>query len=444
MDVMEPQRTPTAPISEAKSTGRHRLFRTQSLATREFAWQGRPTVRLGLPTAFATFASMALALALAALIVFGSYTRRVDLEGAVLPDTGLVSISSPAAGWIEASAVHEGDTVRQGALLYTLDVDTAIKGGSTQQLVSKVLTTEAQMLQQEIDRKLRMSAATARDLTTRIDNLKAQIEQLSAQITMQQGFQETIDAEYTMFQHLLATRTVSLDQADTRRQTWMQSKIALQQLEGTRLRLQGELNDAQYQLATNDIRTKDETDALRGKISEIDEKLATNEARHAIEIRAPRDGVVTAIVAQPGQVVGIGSPMLTIVPQHRSMEANLLTPSSAIGFVRPGERVLLRYSAFPYEKFGQYWGTVITVSHAALSPDEVQTLLAGASPRPGQTGPFYRLVVAPDQQQLTVYGTPHALPASMQVQAYVLLDRHPLYQWIMEPLYTVAHAAGAQ
>jgi hypothetical protein len=29
----------------------------------------------------------------------------------------------------------------------------------------------------------------------------------------------------------------------------------------------------------------------------------------------------------------------------------------------------------------------------------------------------------------------------MQVQAYVLLDARPLYQWIMEPLYSVARAA---
>ena len=60
--------------------------------------------------------------------------------------------------------------------------------------------------------------------------------------------------------------------------------------------------------------------------------------------------------------------MLKIVPQHATMQAELLAPSSAVGFIHEGERVLLRYSAFPYQKFGEYWGTVVSVSRAALSP----------------------------------------------------------------------------
>ena len=34
-----------------------------------------------------------------------------------------------------------------------------------------------------------------------------------------------------------------------------------------------------------------------------------------------------------------------------------------------------------------------------------------------------------------VYGRSEPLHASMQVDARVLLDRRPIYQWILEPLY---------
>ena len=57
--------------------------------------------------------------------------------------------------------------------------------------------------------------------------------------------------------------------------------------------------------------------------------------------------------------------MLKIVPEHEPMQAELLAPSSAVGFIHPGGRVLLRYSAFPYQKFGEYWGTVMSVSRRA-------------------------------------------------------------------------------
>ena len=56
------------------------------------------------------------------------------------------------------------------------------------------------MLAQEIDRKTRMSEETQRELRQKIENLKAQIDQLGEQITMQQGFFKTISDEYNLFQ----------------------------------------------------------------------------------------------------------------------------------------------------------------------------------------------------------------------------------------------------
>ena len=72
-----------------------------------------------------------------------------------------------------------------------------------------------------------------------------------------------------------------------------------------------------------------------------------------MEIRAPGDGFITSIVGHAGQPVAANAPLLTIVPAS-DLRAELLAPSSAVGFIAPGERVLLRYDAFPYQKFGQY------------------------------------------------------------------------------------------
>jgi membrane fusion protein len=436
---------------ERIDTVRQGLFRPESLQARKLAWQGRPTLTVGVPAAFASFASIALAAAIAALITFGSYARRVDMEGTVLPSAGLVAISSPAAGWIAALAAREGETIEKGTLLYTLDLDTATKDGRTQQQIINTQTAAREMLSQEIDRKSRMSEETRRQLRQKIENLKVQIDQLGFQITMHQGFFKTINKEYNLFLELVERRQASLNEMQSRQQAWMQSQSKLQDLESSKLRLLGELNDAQYQLSTVAISTADEIDTLKTRILEIDEKLANSEARRSIEIRAPEAGMVTAIIGRPGQVVSAGSPMLKIVPQPAIMQAELLAPSSAIGFIHQGDRVLLRYSAFPYQKFGEYWGTVVTVSDAALTPEEVQNLLSGAQltkqaaavgvSSTKQTGPFYRVIVKPDTQVVSVYGEERKLPASSQAQAYALLDRRPLYDWILEPLYDIGRAA---
>jgi membrane fusion protein len=230
-----------------------------------------------------------------------------------------------------------------------------------------------------------------------------------------------------------------LNELSARQAAWVQAVGRLQDLENSEVRLQGELKDAQHQLSTTAQTRSDEIDTLKNKILEINEKLANSEAHSLIEIRAPEDGVVTAILAHPGQMIVTGTPMLKIVPQHTAMQAELLAPSSAVGFIRKGGRVLLRYSAFPYQKFGEYWGTIVSVSRTTMNAQEVKNLLAGEAPSK-QSGPFYRIVVEPDSQRVSIYGEEQTLPAGMQVHATALLDRRQLYEWVLEPLYDIGRA----
>ncbi len=419
------------------------LFRPESLRAHELAWLGRPTLALDLSATFMSLAAIALAAATAALITFGTYTRRVELQGAILPDTGLAAISAPDYGQIVSLAVHEGDQVQRNALLYTLNLDTATKEGATQQQIADALIAQRATLTGQIDRRRRVGEAKRDALQRKLANLRAQDDQFLQQISVQQKFVGRMYDEYAILQPLVQTHNVPLNELSAREQAWMQAQSGLQQLKDSELRVQARTGDTQYDLDTNDADTRNDIDTLRTRISDVDQSLARSAAHRVIEIRAPAAGVVTAILAQPGQMIAQGALMLTIVPQHDRMQAQVLAPSSAIGFIRPGARVLLRYSAFPYQKYGQYRGRVVDVSHVALRQAEVQDLLAGAPPA-RQAGSWYRITVLPDRDHVTIDGQEQALPAGMQVQASVLLDRRPLYQWIVEPLYGVARVARGQ
>jgi membrane fusion protein len=421
------------------NTRTYRLFRPEALLAGELAWQGRPALALGLPAGFTSFSAAAVVAAVVALITLGGYTRRVDMEGTVLPNTGVIAITVPSPGRIEALAVQEGDAVKKGAPLYTMDIDTVTKDGGIQQRIIDTQTRERDTLTQEIGRKLRMNEETQAQLRQKIEATKLQINEVAAQISVQQGFVTKVNEDYHFFASLVERHLVSMNELNARQQAWIQATGRLQDLENSKLRLQGELKDAQYQLANSVHTRSDEVDTLKNKILEIDEKLASSEAHHLIEIRAPEDGIVTAILAHQGQTVGTASPMLKIVPQDAPLQAELLAPSSAVGFIRKGGRVLLRYSAFPYQKFGEYWGTVVSVSRTVLNAEEVKNLLAGAPPNQ-QNGPFYRVVVEPDTQKVSVYGEELGLPAGMQVHAYALLERRQLYEWMLEPLYDIRRA----
>jgi membrane fusion protein len=413
------------------------LFRPESLKARQVAWLGRPALALGLPTRAITIVVLLLAAVAASLIAFGSYARRINLRGVVVPQSGLVKISAPTGGWIQSINVADGQEVAEGAILYHVNVDTTTSNGDLQQTIIRALTTDRAGLGQEIARKNRIRDEQDGMLGNKLDNLNAQIAQMGVQIATESGFEQNLQQEFKRTSTLASQGLSTRNETDVRKQAWMAAKDRVEELKSTQMRLQAELIDTRYQLATNDLQTGNDIDALSGKVSEIDQQIASSEARHSIEIRAPAAGTVTAVIGHPGQLVAAGSPMLTIVPKNARMRAELLAPSSAIGFIHARERVLLRYSAFPYQKFGQYWGTVVDLSHAALPQQELNSLLEDTSQK--ASGTLYRVSVEPDTQFVSIYGKDEQIPASMIVEAFVLLDKRPLYQWILQPLYGLHH-----
>src|SRR6185369_3499768 len=105
-------------------------------------------------------------------------------------------------------------------------------------------------------------------------------------------------------------------------------------------------------------------------VSALDQELAEAESRRKIVISAPYDGVVTSLQAEKGSSAQANIP-LSVVPAGSDLQASLYGSSRAIGFVKPGQKVSIRYQAFPYQKFGSYVGTVASVSKSAINPAEL-------------------------------------------------------------------------
>jgi membrane fusion protein len=118
------------------------------------------------------------------------------------------------------------------------------------------------------------------------------------------------------------------------------------------------------------------------------------------------------------------------VPADGALLAHLYAPSSAIGFIRAGQTVRLRYEAFPFQKFGHHEGRVLQVSRTPLPPGEV--------PASARDEPMYRITVALERQTVRAYGSEQPLAAGMQLEADVLLERRRLIEWIFEPVLSVA------
>jgi len=146
-------------------------------------------------------------------------------------------------------------------------------------------------------------------------------------------------------------------------------------------------------------------------------------------ITAPADGMVATWLYKPGQAVQTGAPLLTLVPGDGALEAELLVPSRAIGFIDPGDTVLLRYHAYPYQKFGHQQGRVRQISRSPVNSVIGDEAALAES--------FYRISVSLEQQAIMAYGKSEALKPGMVLDADILGERRSLIEWILEPLYSI-------
>jgi membrane fusion protein len=190
-----------------------------------------------------------------------------------------------------------------------------------------------------------------------------------------------------------------------------------------------QLDIANQQLAQLPIEFTTKRNDIERQIAIVDQSIAQNDTQGEIVQRAARDGVVSTILFGAGQMVNAGQPLMSILPLDSPLQAQLLVPSRAIGFIKQGGRVVLRYDAFPYQKFGQQYGSVTDVSRSALTPAEIRSLIGEEA----QT-PLYRVQVALDRQYVVAYGKDETIKPGMSLNADILLDRRTLLEWVFAPL----------
>ena len=99
--------------------------------------------------------------------------------------------------------------------------------------------------------------------------------------------------------------------------------------------------------------------------------------------------------------------------------------------------MLLRYQAYPYQKFGQHHGQVISVSRTTLSAAELANVVGTVPGLGGNGEQIYRIRVGIEQQSVLAYGESRPLQAGMLVEADVLQETRRLYEWVLEPLYSL-------
>lgn len=416
------------------------LFRRQVMEVGRGEWLGSITVVAPLSRWVLVALAAMLAAAILLFLGLGHYTRRETVAGQLVPGAGLLNITAPSAGTITELHVHDGQRVKAGEVLLELSSNqNSVALGDTHALVGQELNAQRARFQADLINQQKLSLQKAKALHEKIASIQAELIQIDGQMTIEKQQITSNQALLNRIQPLGIKGYVSAVQIQQWRAATLDMQSQYKSLVRQRLDARQQLDATKQQLARLPLDLAAKRNDTERQLASVAGSIAQNELQRAVVLCAPRDGLVSAVLPKLGQMVGAGQSLLSILPSGSTLQAQLLVPSRAIGFIDPGSRVVLRYEAFPYQKFGQQYGRVVSISRSALTSPEVAALIGHPSRQP-----LYRVQVKLDRQYVPVYGKDEPVKPGMALQADILVERRSLLEWVFEPLYGMAsHLTGA-
>lgn len=169
-------------------------------------------------------------------------------------------------------------------------------------------------------------------------------------------------------------------------------------------------------------------------------------------LKSPIDGIVQEVgVASLGTVVQSGQTVATVVPLHAPLRVIADVPSQDVGFIKVGQSVNVKASAFPFEQYGMIHGVVTGISPTAgisntisapppgenhNSPDDAAGATYG-SRRGSQSAPptlYYRVHIQPKQDWLMVNGRRRYMRPGMTATVDIRTGQRSVLDFFLDPV----------
>ena len=197
------------------------------------------------------------------------------------------------------------------------------------------------------------------------------------------------------------------------------------------IRLRRQVNDLQLQAQerTNRFRQDASTELVRvqTEMAQINEQITGRaDVLRRTVLKSPVRGLVKNIrIATIGGVIAPGAPVMEIVPigHHILIEARI--KPSAIGFVRVGQAVEFKLSAYDYTTYGGLKGKIETISPDALGDTE----RAASS-----DATYYRALVRTEPSTMRAYGKPLPVMPGMTGSVEVRTGERSVMSYLLRPM----------
>ncbi|MBV6845781.1 HlyD family secretion protein [Xanthomonas campestris pv. paulliniae] len=403
------------------------LFRQEVFDAKRHAIYGSAT--LYRPFSFATLTFL-MVFVVVALFIYGWFCyipNRENVQGWVTSTHGMARIYPKRAGTISEVLVKPGELVKRGQVLAVLDTDMAGASGRLSDEQKANLTKKIRELDIQIYENGQKLNIEKRRLKDRADSANQEAASIANQLLLarEQSALQRKDIERlkdAVQQHLISQE----DYNGRARQilSQEQSIIESQRLQEEK---RTEARDAMFQISEADEELRRTISELRSQRISLVQTIYESESQGATRIVAPIDGIVDYSGVNIGRAVTVEMPLFSVSPSSGSPSVELIVPSSAAGFIKPGQSVQLKIDAYSYERYGSVDGIVSYVSQDASSPQET------FAPFKVETSSFrvsVRLLNDSRSGRLHVSD----LRSGMTLRADVVIDKRRIWQILIDPI----------
>jgi hemolysin D len=364
------------------------------------------TLLYSSPSAFFRGMIYSLFVTLIGMLIYSGYaTKDTVVEAPLKLQRQAMVIQAISGGLIENVEVGENSPVFVGEELATIQEkiraattpeQEALQrqiGGLQHQEREAAKTAEFRLSQMELDR-LNLTQRRATEQAA-IDNRIRQIE-IQLQITQRNraGTDEDLGSarhDLGVKQQLFAMRDipqVELQRAQTRVSELQRAlnnadaeiqnvRLALESAKGDRAQIAETFSQARQENEIENLKRSRQRDQalIREKIAELNKRLL--ESRTLVPgvrydddkalYTSIIDGIVTNVHIQRGTIINPGAPLFTMVRNTAPLEAHVLIQNRDIGKIRRGQKVQIKYFAYPTQEYGVQTGSITEISAKPVS-----------------------------------------------------------------------------
>ena len=377
-------------------------------------------------TPWLSFLSVSLLAGLLVAFVIWAWTSQLEEvtrgQGRVIPSSREQVIQSLDPGVLTEMLVREGDEVEKGQLLLRIDDTRASALFRELQAKNAALAASAARLRAEaygsaleFPPEVRAEPALLKRETEAYQARRRALEETVSGLT--QGM-KLLDREVSITEPMVARGLVS--------------EVEL-------LRLKRQRNDLALQLSDrqNKFRVEAAADLLKyeSELSQTRESvLAREDAFTRTEIRSPMKGTVKSVkVNTIGGVIQPGQDILLIVPSEDTLLVEAYVRPADVAFLHPGQRAVVKISAYDYAIYGGLDGVVENIS-----PDTVRDERRAGQPVADvadEQHSYYRVLVKTNSNSLLApSGQLLPIIAGMTASVEMLSGKKSVLQYLMKPL----------